>query len=539
MNDIDITRSCKMNNITEVAEKLNLKKDDLYLYGNYKAKILKKHGDLNGKLALVTAINPTPYGEGKTTVSIGLNDAINKINKKSVAVLRQPSMGPVFGLKGGATGGGYSQIVPMEDINLHFTGDFHAITSANNLLCAAIDNHIYFGNSLDIKKVTFNRCLDVNDRALRNVIISGRDDKFNITAASEIMAIFCLASSLEDLRNRLGNIIIGYNSLGIEVYARDLNIVDSLVILLKDAFLPNLVQSLENNPVIVHGGPFANIAHGCNSLVATKLGLSLSDYVITEAGFGSDLGAEKFFDIKCQVGNLKPSCVVLTATVRALKYNAGIKNENINNLDVDAVKRGLDNLKAHISNLKSFGVNFAVCLNKFDTDYDDEINVIKDYCKDNNVKFSVCESYKLGSDGCIDLANKVISLCDDQNNFKPLYKLDDDFLDKLNIICKNVYHASNIIFSEKAKKKILDIKSSNLSKLPICVSKTQYSISDDAKKIGFPFNYDIFVSDVEIYNGAGFIVFLMGSIIRMPGLPKKPNYEEIKFDKNYYIVGIK
>lgn len=538
MNDLDISLSANYLDIHDVFSKLS--DDDLNLipYGFNKAKMKLNYGNKSGKLILVTAINPTPYGEGKTTVSIGLNDALCKLGKKSVAVLRQPSMGPVFGMKGGATGGGYSQVIPMEDINLHFTGDFHAITSANNLLCSAIDNHIYYGNSLDIQKVVFNRCLDINDRALRNIKLLNRDEKFNITAASEIMALFCLSKSLTDLKERIGKIVIGYNSNDEEIYAKDLHIEGALTALLKDAFMPNLVQSLENNPVIIHGGPFANIAHGCNSLVATKLGLSLSDYVVTEAGFGSDLGAEKFFDIKCRVGDLVPDAVVLVATIRALKYNAFVSQSDILHENTEAVNIGLENLKAHLNNLKKFGVNIVVCLNKFNTDTDNEISVVSDFCKDNNVDFDICDSYNSGGDGSVSLANKVIKLCDNKNNFKYLYDCDSSIKEKIKILCSDIYHCGDIIYSENADKKISFIEKSNHSNLPICVAKTQYSLSDDASLLGNPKDYTIHVNDIELNNGAGFIVVILGKVLRMPGLPKQPNYEKIDLDNNGNIVGI-
>ena len=526
-------------NIIDIAKKLNISSDDIICYGNDKAKLKLKYGNKTGKVILVTAINPTPFGEGKTTVSIALDDALCSIGKKSLVVLREPSMGPVFGLKGGATGGGLCRVIPGDDINLHFTGDFHAITSANNLICAAIDNHIFQGNSLDIVKVVFNRCLDVNDRALRNIKLSNRSEKFNITAASEIMALFCLASSYSDLRERLGNIIVGYNSNNKEVFVKDLKLEDALLAILKDAFLPNLVQTLEDNPAIIHGGPFANIAHGCNSLVATKLASSLADYVVLEAGFGADLGAEKFFDIKCRVGDLKPSCSVLVCTVKALKYNAGVKKENILKNDVNAVSKGLCNLEAHITNLKKYGIPFIVALNKFDTDSDDEIKVISDYCSKNNILFSICDSYANGSLGSLDLANRVVDLCNTDNNFKCLYDSNISIFDKINTICKEIYHCSNVIYSDNAKNKINDLNNSVYKEYPICISKTQYSLSDDPSLLGSPINYDFYIDDIELYNGARFIVALSGKILRMPGLPKKPNYENIVFDDNYNINNLK
>ena len=527
MTDIEIARSIKKKDIRDIGKKIGLYEDDLILYGNDKAKIKKVSNNNCGKLVLVTAISPTPYGEGKTTVSIGLADALSKLGKKSVAVLRQPSMGPVFGMKGGATGGGYSQVVPMEDINLHFTGDFHAITSANNLLCAAIDNHIYFGNKLDICEVTFGRCLDVNDRALRNVNIGTRNDSFSITAASEIMALFCLADSLDDLKKRLGNIVIGYNSKKEFVYAKDLKIEGSLVTLLKDAFLPNLVQTLEGTPAIIHGGPFANIAHGCNSVVATKYGLALGDYVITEAGFGADLGAEKFFDIKCRKAGIFPDAVVLVATIKALKYHGGVKKDDIYLENLDALKSGLSNLVRHIENIKKYGVNVVVCLNRYDTDLNSEVKLVQECCLENNVLFSESRAYSEGGSGAIDLSEKVVAACSEPSNFKLLYADDLSIVEKIKKIAKEIYRAKNVEFSDIALEKISELEKKQLSYLPICVAKTQYSFSDDSKAVGTPDNFTIHVKDVRLYNGAGFITILLGNIMTMPGLSKRPNYEKI------------
>ena len=526
MTDIEISRNSKKMNICDVASKLGLNADDLVLYGNYKAKINKKVTNTNcGKLILVTAISPTPFGEGKTTVSIGLADALSKLGKKSIATLREPSMGPVFGMKGGATGGGYSQVVPMEDINLHFTGDMHAITSANNLISAAIDNHIYFGNSLDIQTVTFNRCLDVNDRALRDINIGTRNESFSISSASEIMALFCLATSLDDLRKRLGNIVVGLNSKNDYVYVRDLNLEGSLVALLKDAFLPNLVQTLENTPSIIHGGPFANIAHGCNSLVATNLSLSLADYVVTEAGFGADLGAEKFFDIKCRVGNLKPNAVVLVSTIKALKYHGGVSKDDIFKDNLDALEKGFANLDKHYSNLKKYGVNVIVCLNRYGTDTDDEVNLLKKHCEDNNYIFTVSTAYSDGSNGALDLANKVLGL--PECNFNYLYDVNDSIVNKINTICKDIYGASSVEISDEIMNKIAILEKNNVSNLPICVAKTQYSFSDDKNKVGVPLDFTVNIKDIRFYSGAGFITVLLGDIMTMPGLSKKPNYELI------------
>ncbi len=529
MRDIEIAQKAIKQDIREIASKLNISSDDLILYGYDKAKISLSTGDKKAKLVLVTAINPTPYGEGKTTVSIGLGDALNKLDKNSVIVLREPSMGPVFGIKGGATGGGYSQVIPMEDINLHFTGDFHAITAANDLLCSAIDNHIFHGNKLDIQEVTFKRCLDVNDRALRKVEIDGRSSSFSITAASEMMAIFCLASSLDDLRRRLGNIVIGYNSNGDFVYANDLNIEGALTVILKDAFLPNLVQTLEHTPTIIHGGPFANIAHGCNTVVATKLGMSLGDYVITEAGFGADLGAEKFLDIKCRKSNLSPSCIVLVATIKALKYNGGVSNEDISIENCDAVEAGLPNLGRHIENLKKYGVPVVVCLNKYATDTDSEIKIVENYCTDFKVDFSISTAYIDGGTGAVDLAYKVISSCEKVCQFKLLYEDSLSLTKKIEKICSEIYRASKVEYSDLALKKLKQLEDMSKSNLPICVAKTQYSFSDDAKKLGAPTDFSVLVRDVCLYNGAEFVTVLLGNIMTMPGLPISPNYERINY----------
>lgn len=526
MTDIEISRSSNKMHIKDVASKINLLSDDLILYGDYKAKIKKTVSDKPcGKLILVTAISPTPFGEGKTTVSIGLADALSRLGKKTIATLREPSMGPVFGMKGGATGGGYSQVVPMEDINLHFTGDMHAITSANNLISAAIDNHIYFGNSLDIQRVTFNRCLDVNDRALREINIGSRNDNFSISSASEIMALFCLASSLDDLKNRLGNIVVGINSKDEFVYVRDLKLEGSLAALLKDAFLPNIVQTLENTPAIIHGGPFANIAHGCNSLIATKTSLSLADYVVTEAGFGADLGAEKFFDIKCRVGGLEPDAVVLVATIKALKYHGGVSKDKIFDSNLDALKAGLANLDKHYSNLKKFGVNVVVCLNKFNTDTEDEIQLLKKHCDERGYCLSVSEAYSNGSDGAIDLAQKIINL--DNSHFHVLYDTDESIINKVNTICKEIYGANDVIVGDDIISKIKLFEKNNIANLPICVAKTQYSFSDDKNKVGVPVNFSVTIKDIKLYSGAGFITVLLGDIMTMPGLSKNPNYELI------------
>jgi len=525
MTDIEISRKCLKKNIKEIGKKIGLLDDDLICYGDYKAKIKNAHGLKKGDLILVTAISPTPLGEGKTTVSIGLGDALKRLGKKTIITLREPSMGPVFGIKGGACGGGNSQVVPMDEINLHFTGDFHAITSANNLIASAIDNHIYFGNQLDIKDILFNRCLDVNDRSLRCVDLGFRKDAFSITSASEVMALFCLSKDLQDLRERLGNIVIGINGNGKFVYLRELKIEGALLALLKDAFLPNLVQTLENTPAIIHGGPFANIAHGCNSLVATSMALKNSDYVVTEAGFGADLGAEKFFDIKCRVGNLTPSVVVLVSTIKALKYHGGAKIDNILEEDLDALTEGFKNLDKHYANIKKFGVNVVVCLNRFSSDTLEEIELFKKHCEKMNYEFSLCEAYSLGSQGALDLATKVLKA--EKKNFNYLYDLDDDLDTKIRKVCLEIYGAKDVNYSELAKEKMTILKANGVYNLPICVAKTQYSFSDDKNKVGVPGDFDVTVRDIKLYSGAGFITVLLGDIMRMPGLSRRPNYELI------------
>lgn len=537
MTDIEIARSATKKPIQEIASSLGLKEDDYILYGNDKAKIVKKPDSSKGKLILVTAISPTPYGEGKTTVSIGLGDAFHQLHKNAVLVLREPSMGPVFGMKGGAAGGGYSQVIPMEDINLHFTGDFHAITSANDLLCAAIDNHIYHGNELGIDEVTFNRCLDVNDRALRRIQLDNRSEKFNITAASEIMALLCLANDFDDLRRMLGNIVIGYAKDKSLIYAKDLHIEGALATLLKDAFYPNLVQTLEHTPAIIHGGPFANIAHGCNSIVATKLGMSLGDYVITEAGFGADLGAEKFLNIKCRKAGISPDTIVLVATIKALKYNAGVSRDDILKENVEAVSAGLCNLEAHVSNLKKAGIPLVVCVNAYDSDTKKEQNVVLDWCSRHNIPVAVSTAYRDGGSGAISLSRVVDAVLQQPKDFHFLYSDSDSIEDKIYKLVTEIYHASQVEYSDEAKKKLQLIKENNLSYLPICGAKTQYSLSDDAKKLGNPKAYTIYVRDIELYHGAGFITVLFGNILRMPGLPKHPNYEKIDLVDNE-IVGL-
>ena len=539
MEDIEIARRYKKEDIRDIAKKVGLGEEDLLLYGVDKAKINQKIKKSKGKLILVTAISPTPLGEGKTTVSIGLEDASRKIGKDTITILRQPSMGPVFGIKGGATGGGMSQVVPMEDINLHFTGDFHAITSANDLLCAAIDNHIYFGNALDIQEVMFHRCLDVNDRALRNVDLGTRKESFSITAASEIMALFCLATSLEDLKRRLGNIIIGKNSKGEFIYAKDLHVEGSLVTLLRDAFRPNLVQTLEGTPAIIHGGPFANIAHGCNTVVATKTGLGLADYVVTEAGFGADLGAEKFLDIKCRKAGISPDTIVLVATIKALKYHGGVPKDQVFEKNDDALKAGLENLKRHASNLSNYGVHVIVCLNKFTTDTEDEMKIVEDYVHEMGMEFSLSTAYVDGGAGAVDLAEKVVESCkkNKKKDFHLLYTDETPIMDKINKVAKEIYHAGDIHYSDLAKEKIQSFEKGGFGNYPVCIAKTQYSFSDNQKLVGAPVDFTIEVKDVNLFNGAEFITVYLGDIMTMPGLSKKPNYEKIDIvDDN--IVGL-
>lgn len=541
MNDIEIANLCKKKDVFTIAKDLKLDEDSVIQYGKYKAKIKASDikNDKRGKLILVTAINPTLYGEGKTTVSIGLTDAFKHIGEKAIAVLREPSLGPVFGLKGGATGGGYSQVVPMEDINLHFTGDLHAITSANNLIAAAIDNHIFQGNLLDIDSdsITFKRCLDVNDRALREIETDTNNGYahytgFDITAASEVMGVFCLSKDLNDLKRNLGKIIVAKNKEGLPIKVSDLKIEGALTVLLKDAFDPNLVQTLENNPVLIHGGPFANIAHGCNSIVATNLALKLADYVVTEAGFGSDLGALKFMDIKCRKAGLEPDCIVLTATIRALKYNGYGENE------IDKLVNGLPNLEAHIEILKKFTSHIIVCLNKFASDTVEEIEIVKNYCDDNLVQFSICETYSKGGIGATFLADKVKEICAKKKDFKLLYDDSLSITEKTEIICKQIYHASKVNYTDTALKNIEFINKIGESNHPVCIAKTQYSISDDPKKLGFPKDFEVLVRDVKLQNGAGFITVYLGKILTMPGLPKKSNYEKIDLDDSFKITGL-
>lgn len=549
--DIEISNESKKLDIKKVAKKLNIPNRYLEVYGNTKAKIsldiMKKFKDQeNGKLILVTSINPTPYGEGKTTMSIGINDALNKLGKNSLVVLREPSLGPVFGIKGGATGGGYSQVVPMEDINLHFTGDLHAIETCNNLLCAIIDNHIYQGNklNLDLERITFQRCVDLNDRALRNVIIRydnkglERKDKYNITVASEIMAILCLATDLNDLKKRLGNILIGYNKKGKMIFARDLKCVDALAILLKDAIKPNLVQTLENNPAIIHGGPFANIAHGCNSIIATKMGLKLADYVVTEAGFGADLGAEKFLDIKCPNASIKPNAIVINATIRSMKYNGGVLKDAINMENMEALAKGIENLKTHIENMQKYTKNIIVCLNKFNFDTESEIKFVKNYVEALGCSFDISESFAKGGEGALGLASKIIKICDNEVDYHQLYDYNLSLIEKINKVCTEIYRASNVVISDQAKEKLALYEQNGFGNLPVCIAKTQYSLTDNQKILGAPREFTMTVTDVRLSSGAGFVVCLMGNIMTMPGLSKEPAYLKMKISKSGKISGL-
>ncbi|MDM0525067.1 formate--tetrahydrofolate ligase [Clostridium perfringens] len=553
-NDIEIAQSAKMEPIINIAKKIGLGEDDIELYGKYKCKIsldaIKKlENNKDGKLVLVTAINPTPTGEGKSTVTVGLGQALNKIGKNTVIALREPSLGPVFGIKGGAAGGGYAQVVPMEDINLHFTGDMHAITSANNLLCAAIDNHIHQGNLLriDSRRIVFKRVMDMNDRALRNIVvgmggkINGflREDGFMITVASEIMSILCMASDLEDLKERMGNILIAYNLDGEPVYAKELEVQGAMALLMKDAIKPNLVQTLENTPAIIHGGPFANIAHGCNSIIATKTALKMSDITITEAGFGADLGAEKFLDIKCRYGNLNPDCVVLVATIRALKHHGGVKKDELNISNVDALNKGMKNLEKQIENIKAYGVPVVVAINKFITDSDEEVKAIEDFCKNVGVEVSLTEVWEKGGEGGIDLANKVIKTMETEpSNFKMIYDSEESIKDKILKIVQTIYGGKGVNYTPQALKQIAEIEKFNLDKLPICMAKTQYSLSDNPSLLGRPENFDITVKEVRVSNGAGFIVVLTGDVMTMPGLPKVPAANRMDIKDNGEIVGL-
>lgn len=554
LTDIEIAQNAKMKKISEIAKELGISEDYLEPYGHYKAKVseelfTKLKDKPDGKLILVTAINPTPAGEGKTTISVGLAESMAKSGRNAILALREPSLGPVFGIKGGAAGGGYAQVVPMEDINLHFTGDMHAITAANNLLCAMIDNSMHQGNPLNIdqRRILFKRCLDMNDRALRDVIVGlgskvngiPRQDGFQITVASEIMAILCLASDLADLKSRLERILVAYTYDNKPVYAKDIGACGAMTALLKDALKPNLVQTLENTPAIMHGGPFANIAHGCNSVRATKLGLKLADYCITEAGFGSDLGAEKFFDIKCRFAGLKPSCVVLVATIRALKYNGGVPKTELTEENVEALKKGIVNLKTHVENMHKFGVPVVVAINRFHTDTDAEIKVIEETCKELGVEVSLAEIFAKGGEGGIDLADKVCKTIDTkESNFSPIYDEKLPIKEKLDIIAKEIYRADGVEYTVQAEKAIKEITDLGFDDIPICVAKTQYSLSDDPTKLGKPEGFKITVSDVRLSAGAGFVVVYTGSIMTMPGLPKKPAAFNIDCDNEGNITGL-
>ncbi len=553
--DIEIAQDTKMLPITEIAGKLGIREDELELYGNYKGKIsdafISRNADKkDGRLILVTAINPTPAGEGKTTTTVGLGQAMAKIGKNAVIALREPSLGPVFGVKGGAAGGGYSQVLPMEDINLHFTGDFHAITAANNLLCAMIDNHLQQGNELNIdpRRIIFSRVTDTNDRALRNIIVGlgsrtdgvPREDHFMITVASEVMAILCLSESIADMKARLGNILVGYKYDGSPVYCRDIKAQGAMTALLKDALKPNLVQTTENTPAIIHGGPFANIAHGCNSVRATKLAMKLADYAITEAGFGADLGGEKFLDIKCRVAGLVPSAVVIVATVRALKYNGGVSKENLAKENLEALKKGACNLEAHIDNIKGYGVPVVVAINRFGTDSEAELNEVRRICLEKGVEFALSDVFARGGDGGIELANKVVEACEKENNFRFMYEDNTTVQEKISAVATKIYGASDVKYDAAAVKQIAAIEAlgEKFAKLPICVAKTQYSLSDDPTKLGRPTGFTLNVREVKLSAGAGFIVVLTGAIMTMPGLSKSPAAFNIDVDDDGNIKGL-
>lgn len=556
LTDIEIAQQAKLKPIREIAESLGVREEELEPYGRYKAKLnealFQRVKDApDGKLILVTAINPTPAGEGKTTTTAGLGQAMARIGKKAIIALREPSLGPVFGIKGGAAGGGYAQVVPMEDINLHFTGDMHAITAANNLLCAMLDNHMQQGNALQIdqRRILIKRCLDMNDRALRNVVVGlggkingiPREDGFIITVATEVMAILCLAENLEDLKKRLGNILVAYAYDGTPVYARDLKAEGAMAALLKEAIQPNLVQTLENTPAIMHGGPFANIAHGCNSVRATKLALKLADYCVTEAGFGSDLGAEKFMDIKCRLAGLSPDCIVVVATVRALKYNGGVPKAELSTENVPALQKGIVNLKAHVENMRKFGVPVVAAINRFHTDTKDELQVVDDCCKELGVPYALSEVFGKGGEGGEDLARTVvkeIESTEESRHFAPLYADDRTIEEKIEIIAKEIYGADGVTFGPAAKKALPDIRALGGDKLPVCIAKTQYSLSDNAALLGRPSGFTITIRDLRLSNGAGFVVAYAGDIMTMPGLPKVPAAERIDVDSSGVISGL-
>lgn len=554
LTDIDIAQNAKLLPIEEIGKKLGIDREDLELYGDYKAKIKDSvynglKGKKSGKLVLVTAINPTPAGEGKTTITVGLGQALEKIGKKAIIALREPSLGPVMGIKGGAAGGGYAQVLPMEDINLHFTGDMHAITAANNLLSAILDNHIHQGNRLkiDSRRVVWKRCMDMNDRALRQIVVGmggkangfTREDGFNITVASEVMAILCLSTDITDLKERLGRIIVAYNYDGNPVTAKDLEAHGAMTLLLKDAIKPNLVQTLENTPCLIHGGPFANIAHGCNSIKATRLALKLADYVVTEAGFGAELGAEKFFDIKCRYGQLVPDAVVLVATVRALKYNGGVKKEDLPKEDVSALGRGIVNLQKHVENIKKFGVPVLVTLNHFSTDTDKELAFIKNKCEEWGVDIALAEVFLKGGEGGVEIAQKLCEKIDRQPSaFKMIYELDLPIKEKIEIINKELYGGKNVEYTTKALNEVKAIEEMGFSNLPVCIAKTQYSLSDNPSLLGRPEGFTLNVKEVRLSAGAGFVVVLTGDIMTMPGLPKTPSANNIDIDVNGKITGL-
>ena len=552
MTDIEIARSTKLEKIVDIAKKIGIAEDDIEQYGKYKAKITdavykQRKEQKDGKLVLVTAISPTPLGEGKTTISIAIADGLRKIGKKSILALREPSQGPVFGIKGGATGGGKVQIAPMEDINLHFTGDIHAMTAANNLLASMIDNHIYFGNELGFEKVVWKRCLDLNDRQLRTVEtglsqeknIVPREDHFDITVASEIMAIVCLAKDREDLKEKLGNILVGYNKKGEPIYAKQLKAQGAMAVLLKDAMKPNLVQTLEHTPAIVHGGPFANIAHGCNSIIATKLALKLGDYVITEAGFGADLGAEKFLDIKCRKAKIQPDAVVLVTTLKAIKYHGGVEKERVQEENKDAIEKGIDNVFRHIDNLKNkFGLNVIVTLNHYVQDKEEEIVLVQQKIKEKGVDCCLVEGWAKGGDGATDIAQKIVDLVNVKENFQYMYELEDSIETKIEKVATKIYGAKEVICEEKAKEQIRQIEELGYGKLPVCIAKTQYSFSDDPKNLECKGDYPITIREIDLKAGAGFVVALAGKIFTMPGLPKVPAAETIDIDEKGEIKGI-
>ncbi len=552
MKDIEIARSVVPKKISEITDYLNIPEEFVEQYGKYKAKIANKYmnelkNKEDGKLILVTSINPTPLGEGKTTISIGLADALNRLDKKAVLALREPSLGPVFGIKGGATGGGYAQVIPMEDINLHFTGDIHAITSANNLLAAMIDNHLYFGNKLRLKKIIWKRCLDLNDRCLRKVQVGlsnekravPREDGFDISVASEIMAIFCLASDLEDLKRRLGNIIIGYNEDDKPVFAKDLKAEGAMTVLLKDAFNPNIVQTLEGTPAIIHGGPFANIAHGCNSIVATRMALKLGKYTVTEAGFGADLGAEKFLDIKCRCAGLKPDAVVCVATIKALKYHGGQAIDDIQNENLECLENGIENLLTHVENLKNkYKLPVVVGINRYLQDTDSEISLLEERLKEKGVEISLVEAWEKGGEGAIDLAEKVVNLAETKSNLEFMYSLNESVEEKIKAVAKKVYGAQDVEFSEEAKQEIERIENLGYGNYPVCIAKTQYSLSDNPKNLQCKEPFNIHVREIILKNGAELIVAIAGNIFTMPGLPEVPSAEKIDLDDFENIVGL-